>query len=141
MSQSTRLFGAYIAAVSIGGTSFLAVCETIDVEFENNTQKATALKDPWEYPVGIRGKWSAKGKFFISTASTSGEGGPGGTLWTTALANAQVTFSAKDNAVSGAGNTLSGSAIITNCSQAIADDAQAISVTLMGQGPLTSVIA
>lgn len=141
MAQSTRIFGAALATCSIGGTSYVLSAERITIKFENDTQKATALKDGWEYPVGIRGKWSSTATFFINTSSTTGEGGPGGTLWTKALANAQVAFSCTDNEVSGAVNTLSGSAIITECEQAIGDEAQKINVTLMGQGALTSTIA
>ena len=141
MSQSTRIFGAYIAAYNIGGTSFLAVCESGEVSWEYVTQMATALNDLAEYPIGIREKWQASGNFFISTANTSGEGGPGGTLWTKALAKAQVAVSIKDNAVSGAGNTLSGNGLITRNVQKIADSAQTIACTITGQGVLSSSIA
>lgn len=141
MSQSTRIFGNMIATCSIGGVSYLLVCENTEVKFENNTQKAEALKDAWEYPIGIRGKWSASGSFFISTDTVSGEGGPGGTLWTKALANLSVPVIVKDNAISGAGNTLSGNALITTATQSIGDNAQTIKIEMMGQGPLTSAIA
>lgn len=141
MSQSTRIFGVHLVTCSIGGTAFDLVCESAQVTFDNVNQQANALKDAWEYPIGIRGKWSLTGKFFISTANTSGEGGPGGTLWTKALANAQVAVSLKDNVVSGGGNTLSGNGLITQCTQDIPDGPQTISVTVTGQGALASSIA
>jgi hypothetical protein len=141
MSQGTRLFGAYINGVTIGGTSYLAVCESASIEYEFKTQMATALRDVWEYPVGIREKWKVTGKFFISTAATSGEGGPGGTLWTKALAGIQIAVSLVDNAVTGGINTLSGNGIITTATQAFGEGPQTIDVTITGQGPLASAIA
>lgn len=141
MSQSTRLFGSYISGVTIGGTSFLAVSKSIEEDWEYLTQMATALKDAAEYPIGIREKWSVTGVFYISTANTSGEGGPGGSLWTKALAKATVAVSFVDNATSGAGNTISGNALITRCRQTIQDQAQEINITLSGQGVLSSAIA
>lgn len=141
MSQSTRIFGAHLSGITIGGTSFLAVCEKVTLKWDNDTQKATALKDAYEYPIGIRGKWQLSGTFFISTANTAGEGGPGGVLWTKALANAQVAVSLVDNTVTGGINTLSGNGLITECEQLIADNAQQIQVTIMGQGALASSIA
>ncbi len=141
MSQSTRIFGAYISALSIGGVSYLAVCQEFEVTWEYDTQEAVALNDVSHYPIGIRDKWTGTGKFFISTANTSGEGGPGGTLWTRALAKTQVAVSMKDNSVAGAGNTLSGNALITKCTQREDDNAVVVDISLTGQGELSSSIA
>jgi hypothetical protein len=141
VSQSTRIFGAHLSTTSIGGTSYVGVCEAGELTWEYGLQQAVALLDADEYPIGIRGKWSYTGTFFISTAATSGEGGPGGTLWTKALAKAQVALSLKDNAVAGGGNTLSGSGIISNLVQTINDAPQTIKITITGQGAIASTIA
>lgn len=136
MSQSTRIFGAHIAGISIGGTSYLAVCKSGTLTYTNNTQEAVALKDTWKYPIGIRAEWKYTGVFYISTAATSGEGGPGATQWAKAISNTQVAFSQADNAISGGIGTASGSGLIVECTQELGDDAQTVSITIMGQGAL-----
>jgi hypothetical protein len=143
MSQSTRLFSAYITTLSFGGVSYLAVCKSFKVSAERGTGQAEALVDAWEYPVALRGKWSGTGDFFISTAATSGEGGPGGTFWTTFLANTQQALIFKDNSVSGAGNTLAGNGVITSIEENLGGplEATVLTITLTGQGAITSTIA
>jgi hypothetical protein len=146
MAAQNRLYGHMIATFSIGGTSYLAVCENAEMTFEPDIKTAIALKDDWETPHNNRGKWSGRGTFFISTVNTSGEGGPGGTLWTQALGQVQqsglgaaIVF--KDNGTSGAGNSLTGNALISNLTQKVMDGPQTYDVTLMGQGALASAIA
>lgn len=141
MSQSTRLFGTMIVTLSIGGTSYIAVCSNFELDWDYETQEARALQDTSRYPIGLIDGWTGTGTFYVSTASTSGEGGPGGTLWTKALAKTQVAVTYKDNGISGAGNTLSGNALITRARQASPFGPLTIDLTLTGQGPLASAIA
>lgn len=141
MSQSTRTFGTMIATLTINSVSYIAVCQNFEIQGAWRTGQAEALLDEWDYPVGLRRNWQGTGDFFISTANTSGEGGPGGTLWTLFLDGAQVPVVFKDNAVSGAGNTFNGNALIEDIRQRMAIDPVVVTITLRGQGALTSSIA
>ena len=54
MAQADRIYGHMFGEVTIGGTTYTLDCESFELSAEFDARPAVALRDTWEYPIGIR---------------------------------------------------------------------------------------
>jgi hypothetical protein len=122
MSQSTRLYGADIALVTVGAEQFVNLVSDVSINYTMDTQEAVALKDNNHFPKPIRSGKTIEIAAFVDTAAR---------LMNVALGGEAITFS-----IQSGGSAYSGTGIITTAGHMIPDGPQTQKATITVQGKI-----